>query len=227
MALWTHASRVLANVANDTEIQDPDFVENLRIYLNLPKMVPEIILPDCVTRQHFLQWDPRVFCPGSIWRTVSFLGKITDYEHFLFVAVVFSVDKRMQEGEPRVWKELSAAWDAAFNLAPGERRPNVAERRYGSLTVFDTALEWSGYALLFALDGESCNLSREEHSWLKDCLYRYDGMIDSLEKLRYVRGRMLTEGPRWWRASGPVTVGGELHWMPKRFWGANGEDDCY
>ena len=222
MAFATHASRVLLFVANDHEIY-PDFVENLRIYLNLPKMVPEIILPDCVTRQHFLQWDPRVFCPGSIWRTVSFLGKITDYEHFLFVAVVFSKDKRMQEGEPRVWKELIAAWDAAFNLAPGERRPNVAERRYGSLTVIDTALQWSGYALLLAMDDtEKCNHSREEHAWLKDCYYRYDGKIDSLKKMHNVRGRMVTEGPRWWRAPEPVTVGGELHWMPKRFWGANG-----
>ncbi len=102
----------------------------------------------------------------------------------------------------------------------------MAERRYGSLTVIDTAIQWSGYALLFAMDDtEKCNLSREEHAWLKDCYYRYDGMIDSdsLEKLHDVRGRMVIAGPRWWRAPGPVTVGGELHWMPKRFWGASGE----
>jgi hypothetical protein len=165
-------------------------------------MVPEIILPDFVSPQLFLQWDPRVFWPGSIWRTVSFLtdGKITDNENYLFVAVVFSVDNRMRKGEPRVWRELIAAWDATFGLAPGELRPNVDERRYGSLTVTDTTLDFSGYSLEFALSGESCNLAREEHTWLKDCLYHYDVMIDSLEMLRYARERMVTEGPRWWRA---------------------------
>ena len=217
MAIATHASRVLQFVAD--EVEDPDFAENLRIYFNLPKMVPEIILPDCVSRHHFLQWDPRVFMPGSIWCTVSFLpdGEITDNEYYLFVAVVFSVDNRMREGEPRVWRELIAAWDATFGLAPGELRPNVAERRYGSLTV--PALGCSGDSLDYALSGESCNLTREEHTWLKDCLYHYDGMIDSLEMLRNARERMVTEDPRWWRASG--SVHGELHWMPQRFWGAN------
>ncbi len=104
MALATHASRVLQFVSD--EVEDEVFAENLRIYFNLPKMVPEIILPDCVSRQLFLQWDPQVFWPGSIWRTVSFLpdGKMTDNEHYLFVAVVFSVDNRMREGEPRVFR---------------------------------------------------------------------------------------------------------------------------
>ena len=110
MAMATNGSRLLQFAAD--EIESDEFVEDLRRYLVLPRMVPEILLPkNVVNRQHFLQWHPRVFQRGNVWRTVSFLpdGKITDYEHFLFVAVVFSVDKRMQEGEPRVWKELSAA----------------------------------------------------------------------------------------------------------------------
>ncbi len=37
-------------------IEDPKFAEDLRIYFNLPRMVPEILLPGRVTRQHFSQW---------------------------------------------------------------------------------------------------------------------------------------------------------------------------
>ena len=136
MAIATDASRVLQFVADN--IEDPEFAEDLRIYFNLPIMVPEILLPGRVTRQHFLQWHPRVFMPGSIWRTVSFLpdGKITDYEYYLFVAVVFFVENRMREGEPRVWRELSLSlspspslplfllWTGAARLhPPGRRRP--------------------------------------------------------------------------------------------------------
>ncbi len=64
MAMATDASRVLQFVVD--ELEDPDFAENLRISFNLPKIVPEIILPDCVSRHYFLQWDPRVFRPESI-----------------------------------------------------------------------------------------------------------------------------------------------------------------
>ena len=66
-----HCIACTAIVADN--IEDPEFAEDLRIYFNLPIMVPEILLPGRVTRQHFLQWHPRVFMPGSIWRTVSFL----------------------------------------------------------------------------------------------------------------------------------------------------------
>ncbi len=64
MAIATDASRVLQFVADI--IEDPEFAEDLRIYYNLPRMVPEILLPGRVTRQHFLQWHPRAFRPGSI-----------------------------------------------------------------------------------------------------------------------------------------------------------------
>ncbi len=65
----------------------------------------------------------------------------------------------------------TAARDATFGLAAGELRPNVNERRYGSLT--DPALGVSGNAALdYALSGESPNLTRAEHDWLKDCLER-------------------------------------------------------
>ena len=137
----SHASRVLQFVAD--EIEDPDFAENLRIYFNLPKMVQEITLSDRVSRHHFLQWDPRVFSPGqgSILRTVSFRQGRKNYRSkiYLFVSVVFFIDNRMREGEPRVWRELIAAWDATFGLA--DLRPNVHGRRYGSLT--DPAISWS------------------------------------------------------------------------------------
>jgi hypothetical protein len=125
-------------------------------------MVPEIRLPrhHGVTRQHFLQWHPRVFRPGSIWSTVSFLpdGKITDNEIYLFVAVLFSVDNKMLAGEPRIWRKLIAAWDATFGLAAGELQPNVDERRYGSLT--DPAIGWPGNSLDYTLSGKTCNLTR-------------------------------------------------------------------
>ena len=93
-------------------------------------MVPEIRLPRHVlTRQHFVQLHQLVFRRGDIWNTVSFLpdGNITDNEIYLFVAVLFSVDNKMRAGEPRVWRELIAAWDATFGLAAGELQPNVDE----------------------------------------------------------------------------------------------------
>ncbi len=64
----------------------------------------------------------------------------------------------------------------------------------------------------------TCNLTRAEHSWLKDCQYYYQDVkqIDLLEMLHDVRERMVTEGPRWWKDESGV-----LHWMPRRFWGAN------
>ena len=218
MAMSTNGSRLLQFAAD--EIESDEFVEDLRRYLALPRMVPEIRLPkDVLKRQHFLQWHPRVFQRGNVWNTVSFLldGNITANEIYLFVAVLFSVDNKMRDGEPRVWRELIAAWDATFGLAAGELRPNVNERRYGSLT--DPAIGRPGNALDYALSGESCNFTSAEHHWLKDCQNYYQDVkeIDSLEKLHDVRECMVTEGPRWWKDDR-----GELHWMPRRFWGANG-----
>jgi hypothetical protein len=145
----THASRVLQFVADEAE--DPDFAENLQIYFSLPKKVPEIIiLPDCVSRHHFLQWDPRVFMQGSILRTVSFLpdGKITYNECYLFVAVVFLLENRMREGEPRVWRELPLSlspspslplillWTGAARLhPPGRCRPLRSARDASPLGI--------------------------------------------------------------------------------------------
>ena len=217
MTRSTNGSRVLYFAAFN--IRSDEFVEDLRMYLDLPSMVPEIRLPrGAVTRQHFLQWHPRVFARGDVWNTISFLpdGNITANEIYLFVAVLFFVDNKMRIGEPRVWRELIAAWDATFGLAAGELRPNVDERRYGSLT--DPAIGWSGTALDYALSGETCNLTRAEHCWLKDCQYYYQDFkqIESLEELHDVRERMVTEGPRWWKDDCGV-----LHWMPRRFWGAN------
>ena len=121
MAMSTNGSRLLQFAAD--EIESDEFVEDLRRYLALPRMVPEILLPEnVVNRQHFLQWHPRVFERGNVWNTGSFLldGNITANEIYLFVAVLFSVDNKMRDGEPRVWRELIAAWDATFGLAAGE-----------------------------------------------------------------------------------------------------------
>ena len=51
--------------------------------------------------------------PGPIWQSVSFpLDRdITDNEIYLFVVVLFFVDKNLLDGEPRVWNQLNAAWD--------------------------------------------------------------------------------------------------------------------
>ena len=90
MARSTNGSRVLYFAAFN--IRSDAFVEDLRMYLDLPSMVPEIRLPrGAVTPQHFLQWHPRVFARGDVWNTVSFLpdGNITDYKIYLFVAVLF------------------------------------------------------------------------------------------------------------------------------------------
>ena len=59
---------------------------------------------------------------GTDWEVVSFPPErnITDSE-ILFVAAPFFVDKNLQDGEPRVWRELNVAWDAKFGLAPGGR----------------------------------------------------------------------------------------------------------
>ena len=71
---------------------------------------------------------------GPIWQSVSFPPDrdITDSDSYLFVAVLFFVDKNLRDGEPRVWRELNAAWDAKFGPAPGER-PTRDDQRYGSI----------------------------------------------------------------------------------------------
>lgn len=219
MAMPSIESRILASIADVIQEEDAqEVVESVRIFLDLPKMVPEKRLTSThVSRQHFLQWDPQVFVPGKIWDTVTFPQDITNSKIYLFTAVLFSRDDRMRVGEPRVWKELCTAWDATFGLAPGELRPNVEERRYGSLCqVVDTTHRWPEQPLDYAISGE-CHLhTRGEDSWLRDCLYHYDPP-DSLEKLSDLRSSMVTEGPRWWR----TPENGEIKWMPKRFWGAN------
>ena len=52
----------------------------------------------------------------------------------VFVAVLYFVDKNLRDGEPRVWNELNAAWDAKFGLAPGGR-PTWDDQRYCSLVL--------------------------------------------------------------------------------------------
>lgn len=121
----------------------------------------------------------------------------------------------MRDGEPRVWRELIHAWDSTFHLAPGEIRPNVNAGRYGRL--LDQAHAWPELALDTAISGESSLLSSGEENWLKDCLRHYVS-LDSLEKVLEVRASMVTEGPRWWRSPD----NGDVVWIPKRFWGANG-----
>ena len=87
-----------------------------------------------VSREHFVHWDPKVFMPGRIWNSISFPPDhdITDSNIYLFVAVLFYVDKTLRDGEPRVWKELNAAWDAKFSCLPGGR-PEWDGQCYGSI----------------------------------------------------------------------------------------------
>ena len=60
---------------------------------------------------------------GPLWQSVTVSippdRDITDSEVYLFVVVLFFVDKNLRDGEPRVWRELNAAWDAQFGLPPG------------------------------------------------------------------------------------------------------------
>jgi hypothetical protein len=208
-------ARALQAVAD--VVQDEKLVESIRSFLNLPAKVPDVSLTnERVTREHFLQWDPQVFMPGSIWRTVSFPPQqdITDSDIFLFVAVVFFVDKKMRDGEPRVWSELVAAWDAQFVKA-GE--PDFNDRKYGPLIRPPGDSKWPQIPLDLAISGECEFLTHAESAWLTDCLYYYKS-VASLEALHDVRDHMVTEGPRWWRKP----ENGRLAWMPRRFWGANG-----
>ena len=71
---------------------------------------------------------------GHVWQSVSFPPDrdVTDSYVYLFVSVLFFVDKNLRDGEPRFWRELNAAWDAKFGLAPGGR-PTWADNRYGSI----------------------------------------------------------------------------------------------
>lgn len=194
-------------------------LEHIRRIVDLPPMVPELVLTsDRITPHHFLQWDPRVFRSDPIWNSVSFppgQDLTVSGLPYLFVAVVFFVDNRMRVGEPRVWRELLHAWDTTFGLASGESTPDVDARRYGSL--LDAPASFQDRPLEFAISGESHRLNRGEQNWLKDCL-RYYVPLDSLETVLEVRASMVTEGPRWWRSPD----NGELKWIPKRYWGANG-----
>ena len=72
---------------------------------------------------------------GLIWQSVSFPPDrdITDSDDYLFVAVLFFADKNLPDGVPRVWRELNAAWDAKFGLAPGGGQPTWAYDRYSSI----------------------------------------------------------------------------------------------
>ena len=224
MTLPSNRSRILQIVCDAAKDLDEPMaiVEAIRRCLRLPKMVPDVILTSLeVTRAHFLHWDPQVFMPGTIWSSVSFPpGRdVTDSDIYLFVAALFLVDNQMRDGEPRVWRELVAAWDAQFGFAPGENRANVSERRYGPLnhSAPRSIGLWKEAPLDFAISGENDLLAREEEYWLKDCLYKYQP-IHSLRKLHKVRDEMTLEGPRWWRC----LQTGNITWMPRHFWGANG-----
>ena len=217
-------SRILQGIIDGIE-RDPvseeleETLERIRRMLDLPPRVPEITLTSArITPQTFLHWDPRVFRSDPIWSSVSFppdQDLTASGMLYLFVAVVFFVDNRMRAGEPRVWRELLHAWDSTFRLAPGESTPDVDAGRYGSL--LDAPASFQDRPLECAISGECRRLTRGEENWLKDCL-RYYVPLDSLETVLEVRASMITEGPRWWRSPD----NGELVWIPKRFWGANG-----
>ncbi len=72
----------------------------------------------------------------------------------------------MRAGDPHVWRELIAAWDAQFGLAPGELSSNVDERRYGPL--IHSTPKWPELPLDCAISGESQILTPGEENWLKE-----------------------------------------------------------
>ena len=76
---------------------------------------------------------------------------------------------------------------------------------------------WPRLPLDLAISCECDLLGYWEEQWLKDCVSRYDALIDSLEKLHVVRTWMNWEGPRWWREPGNECI----VWMPSEFWGLN------
>ena len=76
---------------------------------------------------------------GPLWQSVTVSippdRDITDSEVYLFVVVLFFVDKNLRDGEPRVWRELNAAWDAQLGLPPGGRTNNF-ERTTSAMVPF-------------------------------------------------------------------------------------------
>jgi len=224
----------------DTRELLKDTIFMIEMYRRRPRIVPEARLSSTrVCRQHFLQWDPQIFMPGPIWHSVSFPSDrdITDNEIYLFVAVLFFVDKDLRDGEPRVWRELCAAWDAKFGLAPGEE-PGWRDESYGSLLLggfyggggVDVTVQsmidptqtvsrriFPGLPLDLAISGECDLLGCSDEQWLKDCLSHYEAPIESLERLHEVRLCMNSEGPRWWLEPGTRSI----VWMPSDYWGLN------
>ena len=106
--------RTLMAIGNDptTRTLLEDTIALIEHNRHQPRIVPEVRLSSTrVCRQHFVQWDLQVFMPRPIWQSVSFPPDrdITDTESYLFVAVLFFVDKNLQDREPRVWRELNVA----------------------------------------------------------------------------------------------------------------------
>ena len=150
----------------------------------------------CICRQHFVQWDPQVLMQEPIGQSVLFPpdGEITDSKVYLFVAVPVFVDKILLDGEPRVWRELNAAWDAKFSL-PLEEQPTWDDQRYGSIvsggfssdkgvdavvqsmvdpTQTVSMLIRPGLSLDLAISGQCNLLGYWDEILLKDCLSRYE-----------------------------------------------------
>ena len=160
---------------------------------------------------------PTCICIGPDLELCFFPAGSSSYRELALsvCSCLFFVDNKMRDGEPRVWREQCHAWETTFRLAPGESKPNLSAGRYGPL--FAPGLSFPDLPLEGAISGESDLLTPGEQHWLKDCL-RYYAPLDSLEKVLEVRASMVTEGPRWWRSA----HNGELVWIPKRYWGANG-----
>ena len=100
-------------------LKDPDTLELLEDTIatiewmqHRPRIVQDARLSSTrVCRQHFVQWDPHVFMLGPIWESVYFPPDCdsTDSKIYLFVAVLFFVDKNLRDGAPPVWRELNVA----------------------------------------------------------------------------------------------------------------------
>ena len=141
---------------------------------------------------------------GPIWESASFPPD-TGSNTYLFVAVLFFVDKNLRDRAPRVWGDLNVTCDSNSGCPLEGNQYGMTRAMVpfysGDITVMEVSLqriidgrshsdcEYSNLAQTSygprhwpRLAGECYLLGYWEEHWLKDCS-RYDVLIDSLEKL--------------------------------------------
>ena len=107
--LWALMATV--NDADTLELLE-DTIALIKMNQGWPSIVPEARLSSMrFCRQNFVQWDPKVFMLGPVWPSFSFPQErdITGSEIYVFVALLFFLDKNLMDGEPFFWRELNAS----------------------------------------------------------------------------------------------------------------------